>query len=187
MRILRGSSRRVDPGRNRENEKQQPRGLTVESAADMIDSLPSEVPRESQLRIVQEAFAAAGIDLSNLESHTKTRRVQLSTEISLVRQRQKELREKTTFIVRTLEERIRKVQEEIKEAQEGLDAALAEEEVKLSAPLAALEDLRRVGAFFAFPETDDIPEADGEENPAPLTQRVHAKRYGVKGEGFRQA
>jgi hypothetical protein len=184
MRILRGRSGRGDPGGNNgENEEQQTRYLSVESAAEMIDSLPLDVPRESQLRIVREAFGAAGIDVSNLERHTRTRGAQLGSEIELVRNRQKELREKTEEIVRALEEEIRTVQEEIRKVHEASDAGLAEEEEKLSSPIAALKDVERVRAFFAFPETDDVaemddvPEADGEENPTPLS----------KGKGFRQA
>lgn len=176
MRILRGRSGRGGPGGNKgENDEQQTRYLSVESAAEMIDSLPSDVPRESQLRIVREAFGAAGIDVSNLERHTRTRGAQLGSEIELVRNRQKELREKTEEIVRALEEEIRTVQEEIRKVQEAFDAGLAEEEEKLSPPLAALKDVRRVRAFFAFPETDDVPEKTyEEENPNTRVRRMHA-------------
>jgi hypothetical protein len=187
MRILRGSSGRGAPGENSEKDEQQTRYVSVESAAVMIDSLPSDVPRESQLRIVREAFGAAGIDVSNLERHTRTRGTQLSSEIELVRNRQKELREHTEEIVRALEEEIRKVQGEIREVQEAFDAGLAEEEEKTSPPLAALKDVRRVRDFFGFPETDDVPETDGEEHPTSLMRRVHAKGSYVKGEGFREA
>jgi hypothetical protein len=187
MRILRGRSGRGAPEGNSEKEEQQTRDLTVESAAAMIDSLPSDVPRESQLSIVREAFAAAGIDVSNLERHTRTRGAQLSSEIELVRTRQKELRENTEEMVCVLEEEIRKVQEEIRKVQEAFDAGLAEEEEKSSPPLAALKDVRRVRDFFAFPATNDVPATDGEENPTSLVRRVHAKGAYVKGEGFREA
>jgi hypothetical protein len=189
MRRFLGRSYEVHPGGNSENEEQQTRDLlTVESAAEMIDSLPSDVPRESQLRIVREAFGAAGIDVSNLERHTRTRGAQLGSEIELVRNRQKELREKTEEIVRALEEEIRTVQEEIRKVQEAFDAGLAEEEEKLSPPLAALKDVRRVRAFFAFPKTDDVPETTyEEENPNTRVRRMHAKESRVEGEGFREA
>jgi hypothetical protein len=190
MKILRGRSGRGGPGGNKgENDEQQTRYLSVESAAEMIDSLPSDVPRESQLRIVREAFGAAGIDVSNLERHTRTRGAQLGSEIELVRNRQKELREKTEEIVRALEEEIRTVQEEIRKVQEAFDAGLAEEEEKLSTPLAALKDVRRVRAFFAFPETDDdVPETTyGEGNPNTRVRRIHAEESRVEGEGFREA
>jgi hypothetical protein len=133
MRRFLGISYEAHPGGNSEKEEQQTRDLlTVESAAAMIDSLPSDVPRESQLRIVREAFGAAGIDVSNLERHTRTRETLLSSEIELVRNRQKELREKTKETVRALEEEIRTVQEEIGKVHEASDASHAEEEEKLS-------------------------------------------------------
>jgi chromosome segregation ATPase len=149
--------------------------LTVETAAQMIDSLPSDVPRESQLRIVREAFAAGGTDISNLQRHTRTREAELRSEIELVRNRQEELRERSEEVVCALEEEIRKIQEEIRIVQESMEAGLAEEEEQVSAPMAALEGVERVRAFFAFPETDDappelgdVPETDGEENSTPL-------------------
>jgi hypothetical protein len=179
MKIFQGKSYEPDPGGGSEKTQQQTRDpLTVESAAAMIDSLPSDVPQESQRSIVREAYAAAGIDVSNLERHTRTREAQLRSEIELVRDRQKELREWTEKTVRNLEEEIRKV-------NEACYAGLAEQEERLSPHLlAALNDVRRVRAFFAFSETDEVPEeedhlpeADGEENPTPL----------FKGKGFRQA
>jgi hypothetical protein len=186
MKIFQGKSYEPDPGGGSEKTQQQTRDpLTVESAAAMIDSLPSDVPQESQRSIVREAYAAAGIDVSNLERHTRTREAQLRSEIELVRDRQKELREWTEKTVCNLEEEIRKVQEEIRKVNEACYAGLAEQEERLSPPLlAALKDVRRVRAFFAFSETDEVPEeedhlpeADGEENPTPL----------FKGKGFRQA
>jgi hypothetical protein len=183
--FLGGRSGQGDSGGNSEKDEQQtPDLLTVESAAAMIDSLPSDVPRESQLRIVREAFAAAGIDVSNLQRHTRTREAELRSEIELVRNRQEELRERTEEVVCALEEEIRKVQEEIRIVRESMEAGLAEEEEKISPPMAALEGVERVRAFFAFPETDDappelgdVPETDGEENPTPLNN---------EGKGFRQ-
>jgi uncharacterized protein YdhG (YjbR/CyaY superfamily) len=184
MKIFRGRSYEADPGGGSEKTQQQTRDLlTVESATAMIDSLPSDVPRESQLRIVQEAYAAVGVDVSNLERHTRTREAQLRSEIEFFRDRQKELREWTEETVRNLEEKIRKVQEEIRKVNEACYAGLAQQEERLSPPMAALNDVRRVRAFFAFseteevPEEDHVPEADGEENPTPL----------FKGKGFRQA
>jgi hypothetical protein len=187
MRILRGRSEREDTeGGNSRKEERKMQDLTVESAAEMIDSLPSDVPKESQLLIVQEAFAAAGIDLSYLERHARTREDQLSSEIGLVRNRQEALREKAEDTVHALEEQIRNMQEKIREVRETFDAALTEEEEKLSTPSAALKEVRRVRAFFAFPEANDTPGTDREENPTPSKHRVQAKGYGVKGEGFRQ-
>jgi hypothetical protein len=180
MKIFQGRSYEADPGGGSEKEQQQQQTrdlLTVESASQMIDSLPSDVPRESQMRIVREAFAAARIDVSNLERNTRTREAQLSSEIEFVHDRQKKLRRWTEETVRSLEEEIKKVQEEIRKVNEACSAGLTEQEERLSPPLAALNDVRRVRAFFAFSETDEVPEADGEENPTPL----------FKGKGFREA
>jgi hypothetical protein len=193
MRLLGRGSGRGDPGGKSEKEEEQSPDLTVERAAEMIDSLPSDVPPESQLHIVREAFAAAGIDISNLERHTRTRGAQLSSEIELIRNRQKELREEAEEIVGALEEEIRKVQEQIEKVREALDANLAKEEEKISPPLAALKDVRRVGAFFAFPETDDVPETDsvpetdGKKNPTQLLRQVPPNGPHVKRKGFREA
>jgi hypothetical protein len=190
VRIIGRRSGQGDLGGKSEKEEQQKKyDLTVESAAQMIDSLPSDVPRESQLRIVREAFAAAGIDLSNLERHTRTRGAQFNSEIELIHNRQKELQDKYEELIRALEEEIRQVQEKIRGVQEAFDVALSEEEKKLSLPLAALKDVRRVRAFFAFPEMEDVSETTGEgENPTPLARQVQAKGpHLVKGRGFREA
>jgi hypothetical protein len=177
MRILGSRSGRGATEANSEKEEQQTRYLSVESAAEMIDCLPSDGPRESQLSIVREAFNAAGVDVSDLERHTQTRGAQLSSEIELVRNRQKELRKRAEEKVRALKEEISIIQEEIRKVQEAFDADLAEEEKRIIPPLRALKDVWRVRDFFAFPETDDfpetedVPETDGEENVTPLSRR----------------
>jgi hypothetical protein len=151
-----GRSGQGDPGGDHERDQQQVRDLlTVESAVQMIDSLPLDVPWKSQLRIVREAFAAAGIDVSNLERQTRTQKAQLSSEIELSRNRQKELRKRTQETVHTLGEQIRKVRKEIRIVQEAFETDFAEEEEKLSPPMAALKEVQSVRAFFAFPNTDD--------------------------------
>ena len=176
-----------DSGRESEKEGPTPRDLTLESAAAMIDSLPEDVPRESQLRIVQEAFAVAGIDVSNLERHTQARAAKISSEIELVRNRQRELREQTEETVRSLEIEIRQLQEEIRRVQEAYDVGLAEEEEQLAPPLAALEEVRRVRSFFDFSELEDLPKTDGGENTTVLMRRVQAKGGYSKEAGFREA
>ncbi len=140
----------------------QPRELSVERAAELIDELPSDVPRESALRIVRGTLAAVGVEVSNLEKVTRARVSELSSEVGLARDRRKEFREKTEGTVRSLEEAIRK-------AQEAGDAILAEEEKKISSASAALKEARRVRAFFGFPEAEreeDI--GPSEEDTQPL-------------------
>ena len=145
-------SRRGNPRKG-----QQPRDLTVERAAEMIDELPSNVPRESALRIVRGTLAAVGIEVSNLERCSRAQVSELIVEVELARNRQKEFQQKTEETVRSLEEEIRK-------AREARDTILTEEEKRISRASAALKEARRVRAFF------DFPEADGEENIDPIDE-----------------
>ena len=139
-------------GRGRPEEEEQPLPLlTVESAARMIEELPSDVPRESALRIVRGTLAATGIGVSDLEGFTQARASKLTWEIELARNRQEEIREKTEEAVRSLEEEIRK-------AKETCETILAEEEKKISCASSALKAVGHVRAFF------DFSEGDGEEN-----------------------
>ena len=141
----------IRPRRGNTRKGPQPRDLTVERAAQMIDELPSDVPRESALRIVRGTLGAVGIEVSHLEGCTRTQVSELSSEVDLARNRQKEFQEKT-------EETVRSLQEQIRKAREARDAILTEEERKISRASAALEEASRVRAFFDFPKTD------GEEN-----------------------
>ncbi|MDQ3966662.1 MAG: hypothetical protein M3246_09515 [Actinomycetota bacterium] len=135
-------------------EEQPPQGFTVERAAEIIDYLPPEVPRESAVRIVRGTLAAAGIKTEDLERSTRAREAKLNSEIELARSRQKDLRERTEEVVRSL-------QEEIRKAREARDTGIAEEEQKVSRAVAGLKDVRRVRAFFGFPGTG------GEETTDP--------------------
>ncbi len=151
----RRSSRRQGP------EEEQPRGFTVERAAGIINDLPPDVPRTSALRIVRGTLAAAGIEIRDLERSTRTRTAKLDSEIELARSRQRDLGEKTEEAVRSLEEQIRK-------AREAHDIGIAKEEEEISRVLAGLEDIKRVRAFFGFPETEETTgpaeeDADGDE------------------------
>lgn len=147
--IGRGSRRRS--GKRSPQEEEQPPLLTVEGAARIIEGLPSDVPRESALRIVRGTLAATGIEVRDLERFTQARASKLRWETELARNRQKEIREKTEEAVRSLEEEIRK-------AKETCENILAEERKKISCASSALKDVERVRAFF------DFPKGDGEEN-----------------------
>jgi hypothetical protein len=128
-------------------EKEFLRGFTFERAAKIISDLPPDVPRESAVRIVRGTLTAAGIEVEDIERATRTRESQLNSEMDLARSRQKDLRERTEEVVRSLEEEIRK-------AQKARDTGISEEEEKISRALADLEETRRVRAFFGFPETE---------------------------------
>jgi hypothetical protein len=140
-----------------EEGQQPPRSLTVERLAGVIADLPSDVPRESAVLIVRKTLDAADVELSEVDASTREQEVRLSSEIGLVENRQKELREKTRETVRSLEEEIRK-------AREACDEVVAYEERKISRDRALLGEVRRVRDFFELPETD------GEEGADPAEQ-----------------
>ena len=139
--------RREESGR-KEPEEEQHGGFTVERAAEIIDDLPPDVPRESALRIVHGTLTAAGVSVENLERSTRAREAQLGSEIELARSRQRELQESTDEIVRSLEEEIRR-------AHEARESGLAEEKVRISRASVGLENIKRVRAFFGFPEVEE--------------------------------
>jgi hypothetical protein len=132
----------------------RPWGLTVERLAGAIADLPPAVPRESAVLIVRKTLDAAGVELSEVDESTREQEARLSSEIGLVENRQKELREKTQETVRSLEEEIRK-------AREACEDVVAYEERKLSRDRALLGEVRRVRAFFG------LSKAEGEEGAGP--------------------
>ena len=153
-----------------EEGQQPPRGLTVERLAGVIADLPPSLPRESAVLIVRKTLDAAAVELSEVDASTREQEVRLSSEIGLVENREKELREKTQETVRSLEEELRKAQEtvrsleeEIKKAREACDEVVAYEERKISRDRALLGEVRRVRDFFELPETDGEEGADPAE------------------------
>jgi hypothetical protein len=144
------SSRR---GRTEPEEEQRPRGFTVERAAEVIDDLPSDVPRESAVRIVRGTLTAAGIRVDDLERSTRARESKLNSEMDLARDRQEELRQSTEEVVQSLEA-------EIKKARADRDAGIAEEEERISRASAGIEGIKRVRAFFGFSELEEDEIAD---------------------------
>jgi hypothetical protein len=135
-----------------EEEEQQPRGFTVERAAEVINDLPSDVPRESAVRIVRGTLTAAGIKVDDLERSTRVREEKLRSEMDLARDRQEELRQNTEEVVRSLEEEIRK-------ARTARDAGIAHEEERISRASAGITGIKQVRAFFGFPK---VPEEEVE-------------------------
>jgi hypothetical protein len=129
-------------------EEEPPHGFTVERAAGIIDGLPPDVPRESAVRIVRGTLIAADIEVEDIEKSTRARESKLSSEIELARSRQEDLRRRTEEVVRSLEEKIRK-------AREARDVGITEEEENVSRAVRGLEEVRRVRAFFGFPETEE--------------------------------
>src|SRR5215210_3087004 len=110
-------------GRAPEEGQQPPRGLTVERLAGVIADLPSSLPRESAVLIVRKTLDAADVELSEVDASTREQEVRLSSEVGLVENRQKELREKTQETVRSLEEELRKAQETVRSLEEEIRKA----------------------------------------------------------------
>ena len=156
------------PGRRAEEpdeEAQRPQGFTVERAAEVIDDLPPDVPRDSALRIVRGTLTAAGIKVEDLERSTRVRESKLNSEMDLARDRQQEIRQ-------TTEDEVRQLEEEIRRAREDRDAGIAQEEQRISQASAGIEGIKRVRAFFGFPEPREEEEAaiPSEDPPVDQTQ-----------------
>src|SRR5918994_182273 len=153
-------------GREEPDEvEQRPQGFTVERAAEVIDDLPPDVPRESALRIVRGTLTAAGISVEDLERSTRVRESKLTSEMTLARDRQEEIRRGTEEVVRSLEEEIRK-------AREDRDSGIAQEEGRITRASAGIEGIKRVRAFFGFPEPKEEEVADPAENSPMDETRV---------------
>jgi hypothetical protein len=134
-------------------------GFTVERAAEVIRNLPPEVPRPAAVRIVRGTLEAAGIDIDELESSTRARESKLNSEIDLSENRIQQLKDETEEVIRSLEDKIRK-------AREARNFGVSEEERKISAAEAGLDNIDMVRGFFGLPQEDaDEPPADaaGEE------------------------
>jgi hypothetical protein len=126
-----------------EEEAVEPRGFTVERAAEVIRNLPPEVPRLSAVRIVRGTLEAAGIDVAELASSTRARESKLNSEIELSQSRIQELKEKTEEVIRSYELEIRK-------AREARDFGISGEERKVAKARSGLEDVERVRDFFGL-------------------------------------
>jgi hypothetical protein len=140
-------------------EIQEPRGFTVERAAEVIENLPPEVPRPAAVRIVRGTLEAAGIDIADLATSTKARESKLNSEIELSQGRIQKLKEDTEEVIQSLEEEIRK-------AREARDSGVAEQERRISDARTGLGDVEMVRNFFGLPrgDTDTTTDpASGEE------------------------
>ena len=158
-------TRRSEGGEEPDEEEQRPQGFTVERAAEVIDDLPPDVPRESALRIVRGTLTAAGIKVEDVERSSSVRESKLNSEMDLARARQEEIRRGTEEVVRSLEEEIRK-------AREDRDTGIAQEEDRISRASAGIEGIKRVRAFFGFPEPEEERIAGPAEDPPMDETRV---------------
>ena len=142
----------------RAEETVQPRGFTVERAAEVIKNLPPEVPHSSAVRIVRGTLQAAGIDIADLATSTRARESKLNSEIELSQSRIQELKDETEEVIRSHELEIRK-------ARETRDLGISEEERRISDARSGLQDVERVRDFFGlsgehYATTGELPDAE---------------------------
>src|SRR4028118_1583427 len=128
--------------------------FAVKLVVETIDDLPSNVPRDSAVRIVQRTPAAADIEIGDFIKCTRARMPQINSEIELARRREKEFEEKT-------EEDIRSLEREIKKAREDYETIRDKEEEEISRASKELENIKRARAFFGFSDME------GDENVSP--------------------
>ncbi|WP_273843841.1 hypothetical protein [Rubrobacter calidifluminis] len=137
-----------------EPEEAPPRSsFTVERAAEIIKSLPDDVPRESAVRIVRQTLAAAGIDIEELARSADRRESKLNSRIDLSQRRSEELKRRTREVISSLEEEIRK-------AREARDFGVSEEEKKISQAREGLADVALVREFFELSRTEEVPDEE---------------------------
>jgi hypothetical protein len=145
------SSEEVGTGTSGMGEQQgAAHGFTVERAAEVIKNLPPEVPRLSAVRIVRGTLEAAGIDIAELESSTRTRESRLNSEIDLSEGRIQQLKDETEEVIRNLEDEIRK-------AREARNFGVSEEERKIQAAETGLDNIDLVRDFFGLPQEEELP------------------------------
>src|SRR5215218_6470274 len=138
-------------------------GFTVERAAEVIKNLPPEVPRPAAVRIVRGTLEAAGIDIDELESSTRARESKLNSEIDLSENRIQQLKDETEEVIRSLEDKIRK-------AREARNFGVSEEERKISAAEAGLDNIDLVRGFFGLPQEEDADEPPADAAAGEETQ-----------------
>jgi hypothetical protein len=126
-----------------QEEMVEPRGFTVERAAQVIKNLPPEVPRPAAVRIVQGTLEAAGIDVADLTTSTRARESKLNSEIESSQSRIQELKDNTEEVIQSYELEIRK-------AREAMDLGISEEERRIAGARSGLEDVERVRDFFGL-------------------------------------
>ncbi len=150
-------------------ETVEPRGFTVERAAEVIRNLPPEVPHSSAVRIVRGTLEAAGIDIADLATSTRARESKLNSEIELSQSRIQELKDETEEVIRSHELEIRK-------AREARDLGISEEERRISGARSGLQDVEKVRDFFGlsgehYATTGKLP-GDLAEEDTQVMERV---------------
>ena len=163
-----------------EEPMERPQGLTVERAAEVIRSIPDEVPYGSAVPIVRLTLEAAGISMRELGTSTRARESKLNSIIEQRQGRIKKLQDDTDKAVRYKEQEIRALEDDIKKFRQARDNGISGEEKKISQAQSGLEEVDLVRSFFDLPEeepaaveepepVEELPPAEGVESDDDTT------------------
>lgn len=148
-----------------EEPMEKPQGLTVERAAEVIRSIPDEVPYGSAVPIVRLTLEAAGISMGELGTSTRARESKLNSVIEQRQGRIKKLQDDTDKAVRYKEQEIKALEDDIKKFRQARDNGISGEEKKISQARSGLEEVELVRSFFDLPE-----EGAAIEEPEPVEE-----------------
>ena len=158
------SSEDTDFGRDEPEEPmEKPQGLTVERAAEVIRSIPDEVPYGSAVPIVRLTLEAAGISMGELGTSTRARESKLNSVIEQRQGRIEKLQDDTDKAVRYKEQEIKALEDDIKKFRQARDNGISGEEKKINQARSGLEEVDLVRSFFDLPEEE--PAAVEEPEP----------------------
>ena len=146
---------------------ERPQGLTVERAAEVIRSIPDEVPYGSAVPIVRLTLEAAGISMGELGTSTRARESKLNSVIEQRQGRIKKLQDDTDKAVRYKEQEIKALEDDIKKFRQARDNGISQEENKISQARSGLEEVDLVRSFFDLPEEEEAPAI---EEPEPIEE-----------------
>ena len=164
-----------------EEPMEKPQGLTVERAAEVIRSIPNEVPYGSAVPIVRLTLEAAGISMSELGTSTRARESKLNSVIEQRQGRIKKLGDDTDKAVRYKEQEIKALQDDIKKFRQARDNGVTQEEEKISQARVGLEEVDLVRSFFDLPEKEE-PSAVGKAEPLEELPPVGGAAGGTAGD-----
>jgi TolA-binding protein len=158
------------PSQEPEEPMEKPQGLTVERAAEVIRSIPDEVPYGSAVPIVRLTLEAAGISMGELGTSTRARESKLNSVIEQRQGRIQKLQDDTDKAVRYKEQEIKALEDDIKKFRQARDNGTSQEENKISQARSGLEEVDLVRSFFDLPEEEEpvvVEEPEPAEEPSP--------------------
>ncbi len=151
---------------------ERPQGLTVERAAEVIRSIPDEVPYGSAVPIVRLTLKAAGISMGELGTSTRARESKLNSVIEQRQGRIQKLQDDTDKAVRYKEQEIKALEDDIKKFRQARDNGMSQEENKISQARSGLEEVDLVRSFFDLPEEEPV----AVEEPEPAEELPPAEQ-----------